>query len=216
MKKSLLFFATLGFALAGQAQPTLSQTPAPETSTAYPVASPNRTRSSEMATATRPDKHSHHYFRHYKDDPDALVWVDATGKTVGRFSSENTMVVPFNNQLATLQGLQAVNCENACKYVGGARWGAFFQLYYPTSDCSGQPYSASSTTATPYIGTPIVEGDTTYLYFFRLADMAVVTVNSGFANKQCRAFQQGFAVLAAPSVRVIPASTIGNEPFTVK
>ncbi|MDB5868601.1 MAG: hypothetical protein JWP96_933 [Polaromonas sp.] len=215
MKKLLLFFAMLGLALAGQAQPTLSQTPLPEASKAYPVDSPNRTRSSEMATATKPDKH----MRRHTDRRDALVWVDAMGKTVGRFSGENSMVVPYNNQLALLLGLTALDCPSprlCTSYLGGARWNKDYTLLYASSDCSGQAYSAASTPATPYVGIPILDGETTYLYFFRLAEMGYVMLKSSFFNNQCTASQQGSSVFVAPSVGVIPAATIGAEPFTVK
>lgn len=216
MKHVFLPLATLGLALAAQGQPTVSQN-ATGASPPYSVASPNRTRAAELVSAAPRDGHH----RHRRDDQDALVWVDATGKTVGRFASDTTMVVSYHHQTALLGGLTSVSCTTPapCSPLDGARWNAVptdFLVYYPTPDCSGQSYLTFSTPATPYVGVPVMDGGSTYIYFSRVTDAAIVLLKSNFANNQCRALLRQFESFAAPTLAVIPASVIGTEPFTVK
>lgn len=217
MKKSLLFFATLGYALAAPAQPAVSQPASAEAMKAHPVASPSRTRSAELATVTKRDKHH----RHHKDGLDELVWVDATGKTVGRFYDPATAVVAFNGQLAFVRGLTTVTCEPSggpCSYAGGSRWRSLGNmLFYASSDCTGPVYSSPGTGYTPYFGFPVTEEEVTYIYFFRGADKGRVMLNSyAFESNQCRALPQGFSEEVVPVSGVVPASAVGVEPYAVK
>lgn len=208
MKKVVLSFATLALALAGHAQPTT----APSAQKTYPVASPNRTLSTALAAASKPAKPAPQ-----PAAPAALVWVDATGKTLGRFANEGSMVASYNDQLAVIPGLTGLSCTgDVCVYEGGARWSSDFALYYESGNCSLTPYATNYTPATPYIGIPIKDAGITYLYYFRMADLAVRTMYSRFDGLQCSAIEGGFTSRLAPSVGVVPASTFGVEPFTVK
>jgi hypothetical protein len=219
MKKLFLTFAMLGLALASQAQLTVSQPAAPEANRGgLKLHQP-----AERDAMNRPDKRTR---RHHRDGPDALVWVDVNGKTVGRFASETSMVVPFKGQLAQILGLEAaaLACPGECgNYLGPARWSQARwspgqSLWYTSSDCSGQAYMGSRVAATPYVGTPIVEEDTTYIYFSRMADIGPVVWKSRFERNQCRASEvlQGATATLIPVVGVIPASALGTEPFTAR
>lgn len=217
MKKLLLSFGALGLALAVQAQLTVSTTPAPD-----PDAGQNHQEASqpdEPVNGTRPDRHSRK--RHRTDGPDALVWVDATGKTVGRYARQNSLVIPYNGQLAFVQGLQTSDCipggRTCTAYPGGgARWNTRYSLFYTSSDCTGQAYGPFGHGATPYSGIPIVDEGTTYIYFFEAGAMSPVTLNSSFAGNQCSTSVQGLTQSMAPSVGVLPALDLGAEPFMVK
>lgn len=226
MKKLLLFMTTLGLALAApaqaQPQPARSQNLALDNGQTYPVASPNRTRAAELDFRAKRDKHNHHS-GHPKVEPDALVWVDANGQTAGRFSSDNAMVVHYNDQLALLLGLTSVRCTSPdstgqCTYLGGACWGEPQQIKisFTTFDCSGPSYLPSSTPATPYLGIPVLDGDRTYLYLAKVSDAVEVILRTTFFNNRCEALERQFPVIAYPTHAVIPASAIGMEPFTVK
>jgi len=215
MKELILTFGALGFALAALAQLTVSPTRLPDTRHNHQEAS----RPGEPADETRSDRHSRK--RHRANGPDALVWVDATGKTVGRHARDNLLVVPFDNQLAFVLGLQTSDCipglRTCTAYPGeGARWNTRYPLFYTTSDCSGQAYAPVRFTATPYVGIPIVDKGTAYIHFFKMADLAPVALNSIFANNHCSSSVQGLSQPMAPSVGVIPALDLGVEPFTVK
>ena len=218
MKKLPLFFATLGCALAVHAQPGVSQPVSPEALKDYPAASPNWTWTPEFSAATRRYKHHHHH----KDKLDALVWVDATNKTVGRFYDESSMVVTFNDQLALVRGLRVFTClplGGACIYAGGSRWFDLplaNPLYYVSSDCTGQAYSFTRTTPATYYGFPVEKADAMYIYFFKLADRAQVMLNSFFTSKQCRATPQGFNGEVVPAAGMLPVSVLGLEPYAVK
>jgi hypothetical protein len=228
MKKLLLFMTTLGLALAApaqaQPQPARSQNLALDDSQTYPVASPNRTRAAELDFRAKRDKHNHHSGHpKVKVEPDALVWVDANGQPAGRFSSDNAMVVHYNDQLALLLGLTSVRCTSPdstgqCTYLGGARWGEPQQIKisFTTFDCSGPSYLPSSTPATPYLGIPVLDGDRTYLYLAKVSDAVEVILRTTFFNNRCEALERQFPVIAYPTHAVIPASAIGMEPFTVK
>jgi hypothetical protein len=221
MKKCLLPFATLGLALAAQAQLFVSPMPVPDAGLNSPAVSPGRTGPAELNTATQLEKHFGK--RHHLHGPDALVWVDATGKTVGRYANDNLLVVPFKGQLAVIQGLQTSDCipgGRACTEYpgGGARWNTRNPLYYTNNDCTGQAYSPAVFTATPFIGMPIEEEGTTYIYFFKTTAIDPARVTSTFAGNQCSASlpPRGFALPLAPLVGVIPALDLGAEPFMVK
>jgi hypothetical protein len=219
MKKIFLSFGTLGFALAAPGQPAVSQPPRPEAMNAYSVASPNRVRSAELANVTRRDKHRHKH-HHHTDGPDALAWVDATGKTVGRLYDEFSMVVPFNNEQALVYGVGGVPCDTSCTDIEGVRWLRTAVFYYQSSDCSGLAYSPIGGVTTPYAGYVAAEGGTTYIYFFKMRAMAPVALKSIFTERQCQAFQSrptpDGTQLAAPLVGAIPASAFGIEPFMLK
>ena len=225
MKKLLLFFWALGLALAVTAQPDASLSSAPDARMAEQVASPNRIRSAELANDAKRGDHHHRHPRHRADGPDALVWVDAGGNTAGRYIDDISMLVTFDSQLALVRGLVTIVCPPPTftfTYLGGSRWDPLSPkdlgdaLYYTSSDCTGPAYSRFLSPATPYVGVPISEGDTKYIYFFKMADRARLTLYSAFANNQCSATPEGFTLVAAPSAGVVPASDLGVEPFTVK
>ena len=219
MKKHFLSFGALGFALAIPSQPAVSQPLIPEVMQAFPVASPNRTHPANLATATWQGKHRYKH-HHHKNRPDALAWVDVTGKTVWRFYEENSMVVPFNNEQALVYGVKGIPCEASCTDVEGVRWFRTAVFYYLSSDCSGPAYSPFGGITTSYAGYVDVDRGTTYIYFFKMADKAPVALKSYFTERQCQALQakpnSDGTLLAAPLVGVIPASAFGIEPFTLK
>jgi hypothetical protein len=213
MKTLLLTIATLGLAGASHAQLTVVQPAPPQTNRATLTAQ----MPAERNALSRPYPHGHRHRR----GQDPLVWVDADGKTVGRFASETSVVVPFKGQLAQVLGLEAAAeaCQSGCGgYLGRARWSMAHSLWYTSSDCSGQAYMASRVTTTPYVGTPIVEADTTYIYFSRLADITTVVWKSRFERNQCLAGgnPQGLSASLFPVAGVIAASELGAEPFTIK
>jgi hypothetical protein len=215
MKQSCLYLVALGLAMGGP--PALSQDQLPDIRLGLSVASPTRTQSSALANATKPAVDR--YLRHRRDDQDALVWVDVTGKTVGRFASDTTMVVPFNGQQALIRGMAIRRCVSGCSEpLLPAVWGpgVDFPLLFASSDCTGQAYTTENTAATPYVGTPAVDRGTTYIYFFRLAAMSTVVVNSRFSASQCRAVFPGESTRVAPAAAFLPASALGTEPFAVK
>ena len=157
-----------------------------------------------------------------KADSAPIVWADSTGRTIGRAIGNFAILTTYDNQLATLTGLDAdktCDVNRVCTYLsGGARWSDFQSVYYTTPDCTGIPYSLSGALGTPYLGIPVVDGGGVYLYFFKAVDTTRVTLKSNYSNNVC--FQIGirgsFPTDAAPVSEVVPASVYGLPPFFLK
>lgn len=148
-----------------------------------------------------------------------VTWIDSIGKTVGRALTENSVLVTYEDQTAILDGLSSdrvCDANGACTFPGGMNWSKYFAVYYVSKDCTGQAYSQVPTQATPYKGTPIVDGGETYIYMARGADNARMTLGSFFTAGVCYdAFKQ-YQEYAAPVIAALPASTFGTGPFFIK
>lgn len=214
----LLVVALIGTSLGTYAD----QTPGPsrdakkmDKSKSYRVASPNRTYSKSWGNSHRHSKPR----RAEKSEPntDVIVWVDATGKTIGRALSSN-LLLPFQGQLALIAGLDSDrNCDanDVCTFSGGIDWNRNYSVYYTSSDCSGAAYSFGGNQGTPVSGVPVFEGDT-YIYLSKSADTTRTSVSSYFINQVCYAFSEPYPVYVAPVTAVIPASDIGVAPYSLK
>lgn len=224
MKPLVLSFALLSLAVASHAEQPAAATQAPQIdmSKSQSVPSPNRTESRTWASSEKLIKRNKH--RGDKDgssSTDAIVWVDSTGKTIGRAIGTNAMLVTYDNQPATLTGLEgdrSCSANNVCVFKSaGNRWSPFFTIYFLTDDCTGTPYLPYGGFGTPYAGVPVIDGDTTYIYILKVTDTTRVTVNSSFVNNACRSVRGGaFPSDAAPVTAVLPESAFGVAPYFLK
>ena len=224
-KSSVICLSFLTLALGSHAQQppqTSTASAKPDASNSQPVASPNRTSSRTWATSGKGGKSRHHGEKGGKSDSAAIVWVDSTGKTMGRAIGNYAILTTFDNQLATLSGLypdQTCDADRVCTYPSnGARWSEFESVYYTTPDCTGIPYSLSAAMGTPYLGVPVVDSGGAYLYFFKAVDTTRVTLRSNYSNNACFVIgiRGAFPTDAAPVSDVVPASTYGTPPFFLK
>lgn len=211
-------------------QPPQADVPSgkPDAANSQPVASPNRTTSRNWATSGKGSKSRHQGEKGEKGeksgkgDAAAIVWVDSTGRTVGRAIGNYAILTTFDNQLATLTGLypdQTCDANRGCTYPSnGARWSEFESVYYTTSDCTGIPYSVGGALGTPYLGVPITDSGGTYLYFFKAVDTTRVILNSRYSTDGCfvTGIRGAFLTNAIPVSDVVPGPTYGTPPFFLK
>lgn len=129
------------------------------------------------------------------------------------------VVVPFEKELAALQGLSAnVDCgpNNVCTFGGGKKFARFFEVAFTAADCMDVPQAnVGSTSGARYDGIPIIDDGETFIYIFDATQAAFQTIRSIFSNGNC----VGTPDLAgpfAPVIAVVPASTFGIEPFFLK
>ena len=229
MKYPAIFLSLVGMAFASQAQQAPeARAPSgkPDASNAQQVASPNRTSSRTWAASNKGGKHRQQGERGETGDRggrgDAIIWVDSTGKPVGRAIGNSAILTTFDNQLATITGLypdQTCDANRVCTYPSnGARWSEFESVYYTTPDCTGIPYSLSAAMGTPYLSVPVVDSGGAYLYFFKAVDTTRVTLRSNYSNNACCVIgiRGAFPTDAAPVSDVVPASTYGMPPFFLK
>lgn len=224
-KSSAAFLSFLCLALGSHAQqPTEAGAPAakPDLSKSQPVASPNRTTSQTMVASAKGVKSRQHGAKGDKADSAPIVWVDSTGRTVGRAIGNFGILTTFDNQPATLTGLypdQSCDANRVCtNSSGGAQWSPFESVYYTTSDCTGIPHSVGSALGTPYLGVPITDSGGTYLYFFKAVDTTRVTLRSRYSTDGCFVIgiRGAFPTDAIPVSDVVPATTYGTPPFFLK
>jgi hypothetical protein len=227
MKSIATSLVLISIAMASHAQQTPGASPQSksiDTSRLQGVAGPNRTASMTMADSGKSGRHWHGGRNWDSSGADAILWVDSTGRTIGRAISSNTVLLNYENQLTALTGLEAdQTCTvNGCVYNNaGNRWSSSSSVYYPSADCTGtpylQPYLPYGGFGTPSVGIPVVDGDTTYIYLFKVTDTKRVTVGSSYSNHICYFIRSGFFELdAAPVTAVVPASAFGQQPYFLK
>jgi len=219
MKPLLTSLALLGLALTGQAQP-LPGPGARGPGGLQQVASPNRTASGALANADKADR-ARRADKGGKVSTDAIVWVDATGRTVGRAINTNAVLLTYDGQPTILTGLevdQVCDAGGVCSYASsGNRWSSYFSVYYTSPDCSGTPYLPYGGFGTPYVGVPVVDADGTYIYLLKVTDTVRVNAASSYSNNTCSAIRGGELPLdAAPVSAVVPASSFGRPPYFLK
>ena len=240
MKSTVIFLALLGASLSSHAQqPPDSGSPSGkiETSPAQQVASPNRTHSQTWATSNKGGKTG----RSDRDDRDdrgdrgsrtrqavertdqaPIVWVDSTGRTMGRAIGNFAILATYDHQLATLTGLGSdskCDATQGCIYASnGAKWSEFESVYYTTTDCTGIPYSVGAAVGTPYLGIPITDSGGTYLYFFKAVDTTRVILGSRYSTSGCFVIgsRGAFLTNAVPVSNVVAATAYGTPPFFLK
>jgi hypothetical protein len=220
------FLALLGIVFASHAQQPTSENfdgKNFDKSKFQQVASPNRTSSMDWARSYKPNMSTKNNGDKKSSNPDALVWVDSKGETVGRAfgsgGSFSIVVVPFEKELAALQGLATnADCDlnNVCTFAGGRKFARFFQVVFTGANCTGTPLApSSSSTGTRYEGIPIIDGGETFIYIFDFPRSALQTIRSVFSNGNC--FNTGdIRDFFAPVIAVVPASAFGTEPFFLK
>ncbi|MDB5868828.1 MAG: hypothetical protein JWP96_1160 [Polaromonas sp.] len=224
MKPLVISLALLSLVVASHAQqlPGAASLSKQIESFQFPsVASPNRVDSATWASSNKFNRNKHPGDKDGASGPPAIVWVDSTGKTIGRALATNSMLVTYENQPAMLTGLESdrsCNAANVCTHQsGGNRWSAFYTVYYLSTDCTGTPYLPYSGFGTPYVGVPVIDGDATYIYILKVTDTTRVNVNSSYVNNTCRSVRGGvFPSDAAPVTAVVPASTFGAAPYFLK
>lgn len=225
-KSSFICLSLLGLTMASHAQqPPEAHAPfgKPDMSRAERVASPNRTTSRAWANLGKAGKARQQGEKGEKSaKADAIVWVDSTGRTIGRAIGNFGILATFDNQLATLTGLypdQTCDANRVCTNPSnGAKWSEFESVYYTSSDCTGTPYSVSGALGTPYLGVPITDSGGTYLYFFKSVDTTRVTLFSRYSTDGCFVIgiRGAFPTDAIPVSDVAPASNYGTPPFFLK
>jgi hypothetical protein len=218
--------ALLGIVFASHAQqPTAENSDGKnfDKSKSHRVASPNRTSSRDWERSHKPIKSTKNNGDKDSSKPAALVWVDSKGETVGRALGGGgplgIVVVPFEKELAALQGLSSnVDCDpnNVCTFAGGRKFLRFFEVAFTSADCTGAPQAAvGSTSGTRYDGIPIIDGGETFIYIFDFTQTVFQTIRSVFSNGSC--FSTGdLAGPLAPVIAVVPVSTFGIQPFFLK
>ena len=233
MKYRAIFLPLVGLAFASQAQQapeTSAPSGKPDASSAQQVASPNRTASRTWAAAGKADKadklrHGDKSERGENGEKRGLapiIWVDSTGRTVGRAIGNFAILATYDNQVATIVGLgpdSKCDASRGCTYASnGANWSEFESVYYTTTDCTGTPYSIGGAIGTPYRGIPITDNGGTYLYFFKAVDTIRVVLGSRYSTSGCFVIGSRGAspTDAAPVSDVVPATTYGTPPFFLK
>ena len=147
-----------------------------------PVASPNRTSGATLVTNTpRVTQKS-------TVPTTALVWVDSTGKVMGREKSQS-ILLDINGVLTQLAGLsEVVNCDVNCTFNAGATLNNYSTgLYYQTTGCSSPPLIPRlGQMGTKQAGVPNRDADgKTFIYFVRSSDLARVMLYSTSSDGQC-------------------------------
>lgn len=225
MNPTVIVLALLGASLSSHAQqPTGPGAPDGKNDSAptQQVASPNRTHSQAWATAGKAGKSGKARQPGETADLAPIVWVDSTGRTMGRAIGNFAILAMHDNRLATITGLGADSkCDagRGCTYASnGAKWSEFESVYYTTADCTGTPYSISGAVGTPYLGIPITDNGGTYLYFFKAVDITRVTLGSRYSTSGCFVIgsRGAFPTDATPVSDVVPATTYGTPPFFLK
>jgi hypothetical protein len=215
------FLGLLVIAFASSAQETVSQDSGGKPivdRNSQPVASPNRTSSREWARA-----HLSHKTIKGNDNKGLLktgapVWVDSKGEIVGRVLPEGGgMLVPFENKFAEILGLSDRDCDinGDCTLTGGITWSKSFSLAYNTTDCTGTPYILNASPRTRYFGIPIFEKGETFIYISDTTQTTAQGRGSVFDGKDCFRVSR-FNPTGAPAIAVLPASTFGTQPYSIK
>ena len=229
--KLAIALALVGATTGSLAQREPPQPPGLDLSKSVPVGSPNRSQSASLAAGFPAATLG--AGRGLGSGPThAIVWVDATGKTVGRADGSWAILTTYNDELATILGLEPDQQCNlsigSCTYrSGGLAWPTNFRasLYYGTADCTGAPYvfpasySPLGVGASIY-GIAVVEGGAPYIYFSRITDTARTLVGSVLASAaigaQGTCFRAGGFADLAPVINVMPGSALGTAPFLLK
>ena len=151
----------------------------------------------------------------------AIIWIDSTGRVIGRALGSSSILTSYENQLATLTGLEAdQTCDKSgvCSYKsGGTRWSPYYSVYYLSTNCTGTPYLPYGGFGTPFVGIPVIDGDSAYIYILKVMNTSRVEVNSSYVNNTCHLIRGGSLPLdAAPVTIVVPASTFGTPPYFLK
>ena len=226
MKHIHIFLALLGIVFASHAQQPASENSDArkfDKSKSYSVASPNRTSSRDWEKLHKSYKFTKNNGDKDSSKPAALVWVDSRGETVGRALGGggplSVVVVPFEKELAALQGLSTnVDCDpnNVCTFAGGRKFSRFFEVAFTSADCTGVPQAnVGSTSGTRYDGIPIIDDGETFIYIFDFTKSAFQTIRSIFSNGNCSSTPD-LAGPFAPVIAVVPVSTFGIQPFFLK
>lgn len=220
---SLTFLAIAASSQAHQSLPDIRDGKKVDPAVARQIASPNRTSSQTWANNHRRFKNDHpnknRVERAAAVQPGPVLWVDANGKTLGRALAETSVLVPYEDQTAVLDGLSSdrvCDVKGTCTFPGGMNWSDYFAVYYPSRDCTGPAYSTVATAATPYKGIPVKDNGETFIYMARGADNVSIETKSYFTDGTCYAYTQPYPVYAAPVTAVLPASTFGTGPYYIK
>jgi hypothetical protein len=225
----------IALALSGAAMGSLAEQephdlPGLDPSKLAPVSSPNRSAPASLAAGFAPAVLGAGRGREDRDSGPAraIVWVDATGKTVGRAVGQWTIFTTYNNEPAVIIGLEPDRQCNlgigSCTYLsGGIAWPRTFRvsLYYGTTDCTGAPYLYSSPgLGTSMIGVALVDDGAQYIYFSRITDTARILVRSVLASPalggQGTCYSAGQFADLTPVINVLPGSALGTAPFMLK
>jgi hypothetical protein len=226
--------ALFGAAMGSLAEQEPHQPPGLDPSKLAPVGSPNRSAPASLAAGFAPAVLGAGRGREDRDSGPAraVVWVDATGKTVGRADGSGTILTTYNNEPAVILGLEPDRqCDlstGSCTYrSGGLSWPTNFRasLYYGTADCTGAPYTFPAAysplgVGTPIVGIAVVDGGVPYIYVSRITDTARTAVGSVLASPaigaQATCFRAGQFADLAPVINVLPGSALGTAPFMLK
>jgi hypothetical protein len=231
VKNTCTALALMGIVFAGYAQQPAGKNAIGQQidePNSQPVASSNRTSSKDLARSLKANS-----FNKNNDDKDpsktaALVWVDSMGKTLGKaivgtpLGIPSAMLVPFENELAILEGLESVvKCDQngVCTSPVGITWRADrFSLLYTSADCTGTPYATVGTYGTAFKGFPIMDSGETFIYVFKISQATRVSIRSSFntTRKSSCASVGPLPINAIPVAAVVPASTFGTEPYFLK
>jgi hypothetical protein len=199
-----IFLAIAASSALAQTAPTTL-----DTSKLTRVASPNRTLSSTLAATSKAKVGGDHV------STTALVLVDATGKTLGRFSGSYSLILPYNNQFLNVYLGSDYDYVNK-KYNSTGFAFSPNSVFYTTSDCTGTAYQSFQTPGTQYVTFTVLDAGQYFLYIGDSANSVNTTVLSVFGSAPGACFSTNFTQPLIPLTTVIPASQIGTPPFFLK
>lgn len=215
MKNQLAAIALTIMASSAWAQtaPTARTTPPiPDRSTLTSVASPNRMPSSALAGQNRGGLEGG------RTSTEALVLVDSTGRTVGRYFQSNglgAVLLPYKRHFMAI----ALSPDYDAQFnvvSGGLTW-ANSTLGYSTPDCAGTAYSGINISGAKYVGFAVKDAGQYYAYVGDTAIIVNIDVHSSydFATSTCYPTDFGVLTLMPLSV-VLPLASIGTPLFFLK
>jgi hypothetical protein len=152
--------------------------------------------------------------------PGALVFVDSTGKVVGRAIGDEALLASWEGQPLTITGVNYLrrSCATpgACLGPGdGGAWGTDGWLGYVDLNCTGDPLVPARMPGV-FTAHPFFDGGHFYLYISRPAQLRDLVIHSHYSGGQCSNLPGGSNMPAVPVTAVVPASTYGTPPFFLK
>jgi hypothetical protein len=212
MKTQLTAIALAIMASSVWAQTARTTLPVLDRSTLRAVSSPNRMPSSTLTAQHREDSDGD------RTSTDALILVDSTGKTVGRYvsaSGYSAVLLPYKRDLMAIP-LSADFDAKGNIISGGLTW-ANTNFGYSTPDCTGTPYYGITPFGTRYIGFPVKDAGQYYAYVGDTTRLVSVDVHSSYDFLTSTCYKTDFGILSLmPLSVVLPLSSIGTPLFYLK
>jgi hypothetical protein len=216
MHRLITFAALSSIAVASMAQPSRQV-----------VAGPNRTTSSQLASATKAGGAA---ATTGGGGGGAPVFVDATGKTVGRVLGSFGALTSYNNRpllILLADDYEPVDGNDPAGGIRRASWGyslrgfAGGNLWYVSSDCTGAPHLSPRVegAGAAQVGYPVWDASDGQHYVY-IADgagpAAQIVPQSIYSAGRCFGLRDQPASAAQLVQAVVPASTFGTGSIFMK